>query len=170
MKFPEECEHNGEIIYELLGRVPYERVPELSQLSEEEKKLMGSVVAYIIRPDLIKGGYALIGPNPLGPPDEYPKKLISQKEATLRNDPGDMKRRSWKLPEEYCTIGGELFRCLCAATSYIPSVSSKFKGLPFNLADAIAYLLDPEDLTDYLYTKKDIDKFDRTLKREIAEV
>lgn len=168
IKFPEECKRNSKVIYELFNHISSEKVPELSQLTEKEKRLMSNVVAYAMRPDLIKGSYSLLGPKPLN--SDYPKKLISRKKVTLRNNPDDLKNREWKIPNEYLTIGSELFRCLSFARVSIPSVQSKFKHLPFDLADALAYLLNPEDLTDYLYTKEEIDKFHETLMKEATTV
>lgn len=169
VKFPEECEHNSKVIYTLLNQIPSEKIPELSQLTEEEKRLMSNIVAYAMRPDLIKERvYSPIGPQPLRA--EYPKKLISRKKIIPRNNPDNLKNEEWKIPDEYIKIGSELFRCFSFARASIPSIQSKFKHLPFDLTDALAYLLNPEDLTDYIYTKEEIDKFHETLMKEAMTI
>ena len=168
ISLPQECYHNSRVVCTLLEYVPPEKVPEISQLAQDEKKSMSDVVAYAMRPDLIKQrNYSPIGPKPLNP--NYPKKLISEK-VTLKNSPDDLKIKGWEIPDEYMMAGSELFRCLGFARAVIPSLQSKFKYLPFNLAGSLSYLMSPEDLTDYLYTKREIDRFHRILMKEAMTV
>ena len=167
LEIPEECVHNSSVFYKLMDYVPSEKVPEMLSLTQGERKLMSDIVSYAVRPDLIKRGRYSIGPTPLNP--EYPKKLIGGN-VTIKNNPEDLKVKGWKIPDEYIAVGAELFRCLGFARIVIPTVHPKFKNLPFDLADSLAYLLEPDNLTDYLYTKEEINKFHETLMKEAMTV
>jgi hypothetical protein len=152
--WPEEITHNSNVVYGLLGYAD-RVVPAFAGLSDPERRMVADSVSYMMRPDIIKERVSR-GPSEPGV-------------VHLRNDPS-------VLNPEFGYYGGnvgaELYRCISATILWIPSVWEKVKdgagscAPAFKLADMMSFLLEPSDISDYRYTRKEIAAYEATLARE----
>jgi len=179
IEIPDECRHNSNVIYQILKYAP-KVIPSFNNLEDGEVKKIADVAAFLIRPDLIKNGYALIGPKPFQQGDKI--KIVNESEEPefsvhLRNNPEDL-TPDFEVPakEPYLSHGAEYFRCYAGAISWIPGLYEKLDpenhslNPVFKMADLTAHLIDPDDLTDYRYSDEEISNFHKTLRREMEEI
>lgn len=183
---PNDCLHNSAVLFELFKYVPI-RLPEFTRFSGAEQKYVADVSAYLLRPDLLKGfccgPMGVIGPQPVKR-DRIATYSVPiggnvAPAVHLRNDPEDLKDKNWRIPDSETEMGGELFRSLSAAVYFMTyygeftsAKPDKYLGLGHMMiaADVVAYLLDPKDLTDYVYSEAEIAAFHKTLEGELRTV
>jgi hypothetical protein len=169
---PVECIHNSNVIEYVLG-FAHTLVPEMSQLTKSDVKQIADTVAYLLRPDTILSNQ----PGIIFPPylPEQPIPQIAGEDGQkyhLRNNPQDL-HSDFKIPDEYTSIGAELFRCYAATLAWTPGLKEKLGSLnnsmtpAFALADATAYLLFPLDLHDYAYTRAERERYQKIIQEEL---
>jgi hypothetical protein len=156
---PKECRPNSDIVYEVLVYAN-RMLPEFDLLTNEEKRLVSDIVAYLMRPDLLK------------------RDVDGSANATpLYNDPDEL-GLEWELPDtnENLWKGSEYFRCFSGVMSWVPGIYDKLDpkdrslAPAFKLADLCAYLIDSKELQNYEYTPEELVKFHQTVDREMEEV
>jgi hypothetical protein len=178
LSIPEECNHNADVIWGILGYAP-KVIPDFKSLDDNVIFRMAQSVAYLMRPDIVISGYlGLVGPNPFNKPQGVP--MPGQKRSiTFRNDPstlyeGFQIKRSTMDDRDFAR-GAELFRCY-SATLIFSDLTSKLRhspnsmGVAYELADMTVHLLTPTDLDHYFYSPELIATFNNKLEREAEEV
>ncbi|MBI4450390.1 hypothetical protein HY642_00310 [Candidatus Woesearchaeota archaeon] len=177
---PDECRRNSEVFFHLLQYTP-RVLPSFSKLSEKDVRMIADIVAYMIRPDIVKTGSVEIGPCPL--PAQPVRGVCGEDglEFHVKNSPetlhpGFELGQATPRDEGILNRAAECFRCYNAVFDVMPHLygvltpgSRSLKGA-FILADVTGYLLDPNDLTDYSYTATQRSRFNRTLDDEMRTV
>ncbi len=190
-RLPEECLHNSAVFQELFKYVP-RRLPEFVRFDADAQRRIADASAYLLRPDIIKGvaqmGLLPIGSSPIFNMRRqitYSVPIRGRVRATvhLTHNPEELLSGNWARSKNFSeaewAMGGELFRCLHAAAHYVTNYEGRLARSeeiivnPMHMmaaADVIAYLLDPNDLTDYVYSEAEIKAFHETLQKEWREV
>lgn len=185
LELPEECEHNSRVIYHLLQYAD-KAVPECLALSDQEIRTMAKSMAYIMRTDIIKSGISAIGPVPYlkGLTDSFGDYNNVGVKINLRNDPNELNEK-WELPEPPSELNDsqdweieKQFNRSVYLGSYVWKIADwmgLWDRLPYidtalRIGDVLAFLLNPNDLVDYNYSPREIQKFHEVLEEQIKEV
>ena len=173
---PQECRHNAAVFEQLLLKYGPRVLPSFSNLSSQDTRTIAESVAYLVRPDLIKSGLILLGPNPVDP---LTKPLYGEdgELVHLANDPSSLSPEFRLLSgSPLCPQGAEFFRCYAGTFNSAKRIlgtlgfgSGDCYKPSWPRADMAAYLLDPRDLSDYRYGSGEVRKFHDTLDRQWRE-
>lgn len=179
IEIPKECENNALIFSWILNEYAPKVVPNLKNLYSEEIQTIAKSIAYMVRSDLLKSNIQEIFLPPFQIKIPKEKYFVN---IELLNNPEKLYegwRAFWhgKFGQEentYAHRAAELFRCYWGTIYKMPNlegrlyIKNKCFGCASDLADVTAYLVNPENLTDYEYTSKEKNKFNKKLVKQLS--
>lgn len=136
-----------------------------------------------MRPDHIINGEISLFPQPAIKKTVHPHSTIDYRGQTihLRNNPEllfpKFRLSKEQKSDEEAARGAELFRCYAGTICYLSEEMKKRMdcfnddwGLAFPLTDMTLFLLCPQDIAEYVYSKEELILFGDKLKRELESI